>query len=447
MQHIRRIFFPKQTGTLFKGFGPAFLAIAMGIGSGEFILWPYLTAHHGFGLLWGALLGITIQLIIIVAIERHTAFLGEDELTNFVRVWKFAFWWILVSTLIAFGWPGFSAMPAQLLKEGFNLSISHHILSLIILLLASAVLLLGTHIYRRIIFVQKVNMSFLLALTIFLFIYYFDNYFLGEMISGFFGKGNGYFFVPAGISLATLLSAIAYAGSGGNLLLMNSFYVEKEKKGLIAIPHKSEDLLVPNAQKDSVQHAKEFEKHSWKQNTLFFWFSGLVIIILLAYVSYAVFHNSAPQQKDFLFLITEAKVFTNDIHPIVGFLFILSGTMALFGVQLGILDFIGRIAGNKPGIEDGSKEQRKWYRRAVSVMTLFGAIVLLFGFTTPKSLIILGAILNAFSMGIIALLLYRVEKKLLPPYLQSKFFLIFLPLAFLFYVGFFVYVLVEKLVC
>ena len=64
MKKIKQIAFPKQTGKIFKGFGPAFLVIALGIGSGEFILWPFLSVHYGFGILWGALLGITLQLCI-----------------------------------------------------------------------------------------------------------------------------------------------------------------------------------------------------------------------------------------------------------------------------------------------------------------------------------------------------------------------------------------------
>ncbi len=440
---IRRVAFSKPDTKIFHGFGPAFLAIALAIGSGEFILWPYLTAHHGFGLLWGALLGISIQLIIIVAVERHTAFLGEDAIASFSRVFRGAFWWIAFSTLIGFGWPGFSAMAAQLLTKGLSLPISQHTLSFIILLLAAAILLIGKHAYRKILFLQKINMTILLLLTLFLFVYYFDFHTLVSMVKGFVGIGESYLFIPAGLSLITFMGAIAYAGSGGNLLLMNSFYTEKEGKGLVA-EREAKEFLVPQKSADSLENTKLFTKTSWKQNGLFFWAGGVLIILLLSYVSYAVLHGVEHLSEDFHFLIQEAQVFRNSIHPIVGKLFILTGSFALFGVQLGILDFMGRIFGNRPDIVDGSPKQQRFYKTAVATMTLFGLVILSLGIAKPQTLIIIGSTINAFSMGVIAWLLYRVEKKILPQYLQSKFFLWTLFLSAVFYIGFFGYVVFDK---
>ncbi|MBW1861751.1 MAG: hypothetical protein JRJ02_05185, partial [Deltaproteobacteria bacterium] len=32
--------------------GPSILILGASIGSGEFVLWPYLTAHYGFAIWW-----------------------------------------------------------------------------------------------------------------------------------------------------------------------------------------------------------------------------------------------------------------------------------------------------------------------------------------------------------------------------------------------------------
>ncbi|MCD5389832.1 MAG: Nramp family divalent metal transporter [Candidatus Pacebacteria bacterium] len=439
MKTIKKLFFPKPETKILKGFGPAFLVIALGIGSGEFILWPYLSAHYGFGILWGALLGISIQLVIIVALERHTAFLGEDALASFSRVFKYAFSWIVFSTIIGFGWPGFSAMAAQLLSQGLSLSISQNVLSFIILILAAGLLLIGKNSYKKILTLQKINMGILLILILFLFVYYFDVKIFLDMFRGLVGVGEQYMFVPAGLSLLTFMGAIAYAGSGGNLLLMNSFYVEKEGKGLV--PERGDDeLIIPENSSESIENTRLFTRSSWKQNTLFFWGTGLILISMLSYVSYAVLYGSVGLPEDFTFLIREAVIFSIDIHPIIGSLFIISGSFALFGVQLGILDFIGRIAGNKPGTIDASKKQQKHYVWAITAMTLFGIIVLSLGFSKPSTLIIIGSTINAFSMGVIAFLLYRVESQILPKYIGSKLFKVLLMIAGLFYIGFFGYV-------
>jgi len=445
MQKLRQLFFPKPSGKMFKGFGPAFLAIALGIGSGEFILWPYLSTHYGFGILWGALLGITLQLVIIVALERHTAFLGEDSLSSFTRIFKGAFWWILLSTLIGFGWPGFSAMASQLLVQGLGLSLPEIYLSFGILTLASLILLVGKNAYKNILLIQKINMSVLFVLVLFLFFYYFDLQTLGDMFAGLAGFGESYMFFPAGLSLLTFMGAIAYAGSGGNLMLMNSFYTEQEKKGLV--PERvSDELLVPSDDAESIENTRKFTKFSWKQNTLFFWGMGLILILLLSYISYAVLNHLPNVAEDFTFLIAEAEVFSSSIHPVIGILFIISGALALFGVQLGILDFIGRIAANKPSIPEGSTVQRVYYKRAVLGMFLFGVLVLLLGVSQPNTLIIIGATINAFSMGVISFLLYRVESKILPKYISSKMFKWLLSFSGIFYIGFFVYVFLDKFI-
>lgn len=440
MQKVRKVSFPKETGKILKGFGPAFLVIALGIGSGEFILWPYLSAHYGFGILWGALLGISIQLLIIVVLERHTAFLGESALSSFTRVFRYAFWWILISTLIGFGWPGFSAMSSQLLVQGLNLPLSEFFVAFLILIFASLVLLFGKSAYKNILRIQKINMSFLLVLVIFLFVYYFDGQTFIQMLQGIIGIGKEYTFIPIGLSLITFLGAVAYAGSGGNLLLINSFYVEQEQKGLVKKRLPNDDLVVPDESSRINTHL--FTKNSLKQNTLFFWTTGLILILLLAYISYAVLNGVSGLPEDFTFLVREATIFSHDIHPFIGKSFIFLGAFALFGVQLGILDFIGRIASNKNQnrVEEGLYKKRKHYQIGVTAMTIFGLLVLALGLRKPNILILVGSTINAFSMGVITWLLYRVEIKLLPKYVRSFWFSLCLVLATIFYIGFFLYV-------
>jgi hypothetical protein len=53
-----------------KILGPSFILLALGLGSGEVILWPYLTSNYGLGIVWGALVGITLQFFINMEIER-----------------------------------------------------------------------------------------------------------------------------------------------------------------------------------------------------------------------------------------------------------------------------------------------------------------------------------------------------------------------------------------
>jgi hypothetical protein len=37
-----------------KLIGPSFILAAMGLGSGEAVMWPYMAAYYGFGVFWAA---------------------------------------------------------------------------------------------------------------------------------------------------------------------------------------------------------------------------------------------------------------------------------------------------------------------------------------------------------------------------------------------------------
>src|SRR5690606_36002108 len=63
------------------------------------------------------------------------------------------------------------------------------------------------------------------------FIRYFSLDSIGEAAKGLIGIGNGYFGLPQGLDFAVFLGAFAYAGTGGNFLLGQSFYVIEEETG------------------------------------------------------------------------------------------------------------------------------------------------------------------------------------------------------------------------
>ena len=52
--------------------GPSVIMAGLSIGSGEFVLWPRLTAVWGFGLFWACRAGVTIQFFLNMYVERWT---------------------------------------------------------------------------------------------------------------------------------------------------------------------------------------------------------------------------------------------------------------------------------------------------------------------------------------------------------------------------------------
>ena len=100
--------------------GPGVIAAGIGLASGEFILWPYITSQIGMVFLWAALLGVVTQFFINMEIERYTLATGETALTGFSRYWPH---WGLVFTVMTFlanAWPGWVTSSATMVTFIFG---------------------------------------------------------------------------------------------------------------------------------------------------------------------------------------------------------------------------------------------------------------------------------------------------------------------------------------
>ena len=201
-----------------KLIGPSFIILALGLGSGEVILWPYLASNYGLGIAWGALLGITFQFFINMEIERYALVKGESVFVGITKFWRGAPYWFIVSTFIGFGLPGIIAVSAQVFAELFGIA-SFEWIAVVFLILIGFILSCGKTVYRL---MEKLTRTILLIGVPFIFL-------LAILLStktdwlalagGMIGYGDGYRFFPEGIVLATFFAAFAYSGAGGNLNL------------------------------------------------------------------------------------------------------------------------------------------------------------------------------------------------------------------------------------
>src|SRR3989339_918094 len=112
--------FPEPV-SLKKLIGPSFIILALGLGSGEVILWPYLAANYGLGIVWGAILGITFQYFMNMEIERYALVKGESVFVGIHRLFRPAVYWFIISTFIGFGLPGIIAASAKVMASFFGL--------------------------------------------------------------------------------------------------------------------------------------------------------------------------------------------------------------------------------------------------------------------------------------------------------------------------------------
>src|SRR5688500_1015863 len=76
--------------------GPSVIALGMGLGAGEFLLWPNLITVNGYGIWWLFCVGVVTQFFVIREITRWTVATGDSDFAWFawvgrrgIRYWVF----------------------------------------------------------------------------------------------------------------------------------------------------------------------------------------------------------------------------------------------------------------------------------------------------------------------------------------------------------------------
>ncbi len=191
-----------------KILGPSFIILAFGLGSGELILWPYLTANYGLGLIWAALIGISFQFFINMEIERYALVKGESVFVGLSKLFKWTPYWFILSTFVGFGLPGIIAAGAQAIAAALGLA-SFKWLAIALLIALGLILSFGKTVYSLMERLTKtvllIGVPFILLLAI-LVVDWDSVQALGR---GLIGIGDGFRFIPAGIPLAAFLGAFA----------------------------------------------------------------------------------------------------------------------------------------------------------------------------------------------------------------------------------------------
>jgi len=427
--------FPKPI-SLFKLMGPSFIILALGLGSGEVILWPYLTSNYGLGIIWGALVGITFQYFMNMEIARYALIKGESVFVGLSKMYKRIPYWFIASTFLGFGLPGIIAASAHVLANVLGLG-DFKWLAAAMLILIGLILSIGKTVYSMMEHITKtvifIGVPFIFLLTI----YIAKGTDWLHFTQGFVGRGDGYFFLPAGISLATFLAAFAYSGAGGNLNLSQSIYVKEKGYGMGKYAQKISGLFRAGCDQQNVKLKGErfaitpesiSRFRVWWQRVniehlVVFWFTGLLSMCLLMLLSYSTtYHLLGDKQQGITFLLQEGLNIGYLVAPWIGTLFLIVVAVMLFQTQLGVLDSTSRIMAENLALRRTHKKQQvnltKIYFSFVWAQIAFGIILFAFNIYEPKTLIIVGAVINALAMFVHLGLVQRLNKRLLPKVFQ-----------------------------
>ena len=455
--------FPKPI-SLKKLIGPSFIILALGLGSGEVILWPYMAANYGMGIAWGALLGITFQYFMNMEIERYALVKGESVFVGINKIFKPAIYWFILSTFIGFGLPGIIAASAQVTASVFGLE-SFKWIAIIFLLLIGIILSVGKTVYgmmerlTKTVILLGVPFVFILAIVIS------TKADWSALFSGMIGRGDGFWFLPSGISIATFLAAFAYSGAGGNLNLTQSIYVKEKGYGMGKYAQKINGLFAKKKSEQIKLEGEDMEindeninnfKKWWKlinlEHLFVFWFLGALSMMVLMILSFATTHGLAGNSEGINFVISEGMMIGKTLFPFFGTLFLIVVAIMLFQTQLGVMDSTSRIMAENFAIKKLARQKNKKinlskiYFTFVWAQIAFGVILFLFNIYEPKTLIILGAVINAFAMFVHIGLVFWLNHSVLPKVFRPGWIRkIIMVIIFLFFGFFSALVLFDKI--
>lgn len=397
-----------QAWPLRKLIGPSFIILGVGLGSGELILWPYLTANFGLGIMWAAVVGITMQFFINMEIERYTLVTGESVFMGMTR--KYGRWvpvWFLLTTLVPWMWPGIIASAAKALA--WSIGADYNKWWGMIMLLAAGVLFnFGRVVYKTQEQVQKaiiiIGVPFILGLSVWL-----SKVVHWQALVTTIG-------FPQNLPMATFLAALAYSGAGGNLNLAQSLYIKEKGYGMGKYFAQISNIWGKNQQKIQLE-GERFPLSSenisrfnlwWKriniEHGIVFWVTGVLTMIMLSVLAYATVHGHPQVSTGINFVFLEAAEIGRRGWPVMGSFFLILVGIMLFGTQFSVLGSNSRIAGENLAIMFRHKNPGAWlpkfFYAFLWLQILIGILIFALGFTEPLRLVVIGAVMNAVSMFI-----------------------------------------------
>lgn len=412
--------------------GASVIILATAIGSGEFILWPYITSQVGFIFMWAAIVGFAIQFFLNMEIERYTLVTGESAITGFARLWKPWWWLFIIFALCQNFWPGWATGAATTFSFALGLGANAPIVPITVaaLIAIGLALTLSPVVYQV---VEKVQAAMVGLIMIFVLaavaIATTGNAWTSMFTQGF--ATPGFPVGQEGLSAALLLGALAFAGAGGANNLVQSNYIRDKGMGMgmhipkIVSPVTGEEEARPSLgymfRTDDEENMRRWRGWwrvaNWEQFLVFF-VVGVISLIVLAVLAYSTLPIGQVEAEDLGFLRVEGQSLQQVVAPWFGIAFWAAGTFALFSTNLGIIDYTSRLIADQLKIHalrySGFWSESKIYAAIVWLMIVVGSAILLLGLDQPFVLVVIASSIAGVQMFFYSGLLMWLNRKALP---------------------------------
>jgi hypothetical protein len=428
--------------------GASVIILATAIGSGEVILWPYITSQVGFIFMWAAVVGFGIQFVLNMEIERYTLATGESAITGFTRFWKPWWWLFVVFALLQNLWPGWATGAATTATFVFGLGDDAPIVPITIaaLIAIGLTLTLSPVVYQA---VEKIQGVLVVLIMLFVLVAI-PTATAGASWGALVTDGVGFPVGQSDLTIALLLGALAFAGAGGANNLVQSNYIRDKGMGMgrhmprIVSPitgheeaRPSLGFMFPTDAENMRRWRGWWKVANWEQFITFF-LIGVASLVVLSVLAHSTLGVGQVQERDLAFLRLEGEVLSETVAPWFGTAFWIAVTIALFTTNLGILDYTSRLIADQFKI-NALRDSAVWtesriYAATVWLMIAVGSTILLVGVDRPFLLVVIASSIAGVQMFIYSGLLIMLNRRALPAELKVRGFrLAVLGLSFLFF--------------
>ncbi|WP_113703001.1 Nramp family divalent metal transporter [Nonomuraea lactucae] len=418
---------PEPPRNTWRIIGPGLVGAGVGLASGEFILWPYISSQVGLVFIWGALVGIVTQWFLNMEIERYTLATGETALTGFSRMWQHWGLIFVLMTLASNLWPGWVTTSATMV--GYLTGAAEDSVRWIaigFLLVIALALTLAPVIYvalERVIFVKIALVAVLVVVAV-LFAINAESW--AALAKGLTVDAT---FPAPPLEFALLMGAIAYAGAGGGQNLCQSNWIRDKGFGMglyvprLVSPVTGHEEAVSSTgfqfapTKENLDRWRRWWRFANVEQASTFALVSFLTIALMSMLAYSTVYGKPGLENSIEFLRVEGQTLMSLVGPWFGVLFWVIGALALFASAMGIVDYTSRLASDiikTVYLRERTVTVDRVYFLVVWVMTLVGITILLLGFDQPLILLVLSASFAAVMMFVYSILLIVLNRRALP---------------------------------
>ncbi|GAA5137921.1 Nramp family divalent metal transporter [Pseudonocardia adelaidensis] len=442
--------------------GASVILTATALGSGELVLWPYISTQVGLGLVWLAVLGITMQYFLNMEIERYTLITGETAVTGFSRLWLPWGGIMVLGAILPNVWPGWASSAATEFTFIFDLDDSNvPLITTIFLLAIGLAVTVSPVIYQTLEKVQGVMVVLILVFVVAAIVVATKGSAWASTVTSI-PQGVGGLPTSIGVvGAAALFGAIVFAGAGGGNNLVQSNYLRDKGMGMgiripnIVSPITGEEVAAPSLgyMTPSTPENERRWRRWWaianQEQLITFWFIGALLLVALQVLVVSMLGVNTSLGTGLGFIHAEGRELARIVAPWFGIAFYVAGFLILLSTNIGVVDWVSRLTADSLKVtflrDSGFWSESKIYITVVWLLIIAGSGIIWTGIK-PVALLVISATGGGFVMAIYSVLLILLNRKALPDFARLKGWrLPIMVLIALFYVAFSVFLIYEMI--